>query len=353
MPVTIHNILTRVAVSVASIGFAATPGLAQSHAPDIVEGAIASGEKEIALGVLASHRNNPDALATELRLMAGAGYIAGANASTYTRVTPFLRYDRNINGGAPNDEIAAGPFVFTIDEEAVAKEGMVVGGVLSAGIRGNAAPRLAYNGDALLEVGYSPQHDLFTARGILHGCLSGRLTMTTFADLCLTGQHEEKDLGSSSSLVSSAEISQVLDLDRVAVRAGVEIGNVQRWYDGRDRNSQVFAGLSADIVTGAWGSFGVAARLYEKIDEAHLPVSRLSASVAFTVQDRPVRASVFRETSRGGYILGAERGSVDHGASVTIGLTEKLGINLSYTDTNAENAFYDERDLSMGFEMSF
>lgn len=329
-----------------------TAAVADATPADLLEGAFVGGERKIALGLLSGHREDPTALPIEKELDRASGYVPGGGRIDFA-IAPILRYDRNINGGMASDRLEVGPFLFTFPEEALAKEGVVIGA--RGAMRGvtNIATATALTGTASLELGYAPEHQLGTAKAVLGGCVSHRATKRVFVDGCVTGVHDKRDLVESSSLISSLEVGRTVTAPGVAAHLALEAGRVDRWTDYDFSVGQPFIGLSADIVTGAWGSVGISGQAFAEREDYTLPVARIAADVTTRAFDRPLRVAAYRERARGGYHLGESRSALNVGASVTIGLTDAVSVVLGYERVDARNAFYDEEGVDMQFRAEF
>lgn len=118
---------------------------------------------------------------------------------------PEIKYEHNINGGIPADEILLGGLKFRIDEDARAKEGVMVGGLFGHRRLYSLSSLGTLSVGASLGYNYSPDHDIGHFSANIDGCYARHLGRWKYVDLCLAINQQKKP--GQSNHVASTRIS--------------------------------------------------------------------------------------------------------------------------------------------------
>lgn len=195
-------------------------------------------------------------------LMQGLGFLHKQGqgpqpAWNFTSVQPVLRYEPNINGGLPGDQIEIGSLIFQIDEDSQAVSGPVVGAELGKSIGWSVGTGQTLSVSGTVELVYSPDYKITQTNANLQTCLRSYLEQWRFLDICGGAIYEQEDLGEANTQYLSANYAKAFSSG-----AGTHLANIFVLQEFQDRYEKASLSLGLEsylndfgVVTGrvAWG----------------------------------------------------------------------------------------------------
>ncbi|WP_156169338.1 hypothetical protein [Wenxinia marina] len=258
--------------------------------------------------------------------------VVGAAAS----VSPYLSYDSNINGGVTQDRFTVSGLVFEAAPESRAVAGVVVGAT------GGAELRYAWAEGRVIQAGVRGLGAVAPTEQLGYAAVEGRLCSLnhlsgwTFADFCLEGVAQDRELGRSEAWAGTLGLSTLFETPVGAHDLTVEVASFDGQPQGTLSLETVFPALVADV--------GLTAGV--SVPNETALTARVSGGVRWLWGDAPATARLWYEERDGGLFLGRPRR--DRTAGVSLGRSIGQGINVeirwSRTDSTAD--LYDDDSVS-------
>lgn len=328
-----------------------TPAISQSA--EVVRSSIESGSERLSLystSKFVEGQPDADVLRVLDQIMRNQAFRLDGSTppaeviSTTIAVSPILAYDDNINGGNRNNSFTLGEFLtFTVAEDAVAKEGVVLGAGLETGLRYGYGRGRYLDARSSVSGVYSPEHELFKYSTFVELCSRNHLFGWTFVDGCATTQSLDVDLG------KSREEAVRLSATQLFTAGGFDhelTGSVGRNWISDFEQDNFQTRLTTSI--GELGSVAVAVELGEEDGTNHVQRERLSLGYNTRIADRRFAFSYSRAQSRGSMFLGDVREDVTSAYGVSTRINDRFSINARYTNNDSTVDFFSYSSIGVG-----
>ena len=264
----------------------------------------------------------------------------------YVSTRPLLEHDHNINNGIPASSVELAGLEFLVHEEDQAKEGLLLGGEVSAGLSYslNKGQVLSFSG--ALAYQYSFEHDLDKAFAYVTTCLQSQVASWSWVDLCTGLRALEKGSSLREGYVSAA-VTQMF-ASRWADQA------LQFKLDQAVRDDYEKLSVSTTLIS-AIPDFGVTnatLRMGEKIDGQHTTIWETSLALTRSVLDRATTLSASYRFAGGAQVFGEEREDYIRRLAIETKLTKRVSVSLGYEDTASSVGLYDDDAVTLGATVS-
>lgn len=341
-------------VTIPILTLLASASMAGAQDVDILRSSLQSGNERLALfsaSKFIERQPDPNVLRLLGQLMPQQGFNLdgtrpdNAILSSRANVAPIVAYDDNINGGNRNSSFTLGEVLtFTVDENARAKEGVVLGGAI------NASLRYGYGRGDYLDVAgsysavHAPRENLEKYTYGFSICSRNHLQGWSFLDGCATTQSQEVDLGTTREDALRLTGTQLFQAGGYDHAASGTIGRT--WFSDFEQDTFA-ASLSSSL--GDFGSGSATLDLGEDVADTHTLRERLTLNYVTTIADRLVGFSVSRGSARGSSFLGDVREDTTTTFGVRTTLTDQLSANIRFTDNRSTVDFFEYSSVSVGF----
>ena len=327
---------------------------ASAQNADVLRSSLDSGNERLALFSASKYvAAQPDP--TVLRLLGQlmplqAFRLDGATPDNHIirrqiNLSPVVAYDDNINGGNRNSSFTLGDtLTFTVDEDARAKEGVVLGAAINANMR------YGYGrGDYLDAAGsfsavHAPTEDLEKYNYGFSLCSRNHIQGWTFLDGCATTQSQIVDLGTAREDAVRLTATQLLQAGGYDHALSATFGHV--WFTNFEQNTYA-SSLTTSL--GKLGSASITLDLGDAVDGAHAQRERLTLNYVTSIADRTFSFSASQANARGSMFLGDLREDVTTTFGVRTDLTDQISVNIRLTDNASTVDFFEYRSVSVGF----
>jgi len=266
-------------------------------------------------------------------------------------VSPFLRYDANLNGGFPEDHVTVGGLRFVVAEADRAVSGPIAGAVLSyagrAGLGGGTALELRSS----LMIGQALEHDLRKVSLSAEGCLRHMARPDLYLHGCLDLGLARFELGRSERLGARVGVSRLFEGLGGAHELTLE-GRVERHLgaQGYERGLVAVSLLSAMPGPVVWS---VRAEIGQPVEGVLVTRARVQLGATFELLDRPTTVSVDWRRAEGGLFLGTPREDRTVTLSLSRPVTDRMRVSVGLTRNASTAAPYDRNTLDLGLSMKF
>lgn len=327
--------------------------MAQAQNVELVRSSLNAGSERLALYSVSEFiklQPDPQALNLLEQLMTNQSFRLDGRAPdpglirTNLGLTPILTYDDNINGGNRNSSFLLGDSLrFTVDPNAVAKEGLVLGAGLSAGLRYGYGRGRYLDARSSVSAVYSPEHDLEKYSTFLEFCSRNQVQGWTFVDGCISTQTLDTDLGYSRENEASLSAVQLFTAGGFDHQVTGTLGR-----NFTDEFGQTTLGAEITTSLGAPGAISVGFEFGEEVTDRHVLRERFSVSYATRIGDRPVGLSFSATNQRGSAFLGDVREDVTTVFGASTRLTDQISVNARYTHNSSTVDFFEYDSFGVG-----
>lgn len=341
-------------IGAAALVVGVTAGTAQS---DIFRAVGRSGSEALVTHVL-SLPGMPARAAGDLRIFeARRGYRAapGIQGDRDFRIRPVLSFEPNVNGGVPKDRIEVAGLTFLIDQEAVARPGVMIGIEAIGHMRQNLAPGFALDLGIRGQVVASPQHQVTRTSLDASACLRAQLSTRSYAHACAQVRYRENALSRQFISEVTAGMTRAFGDGTAGLHAVTgEVGMRRVQRRGAETWTQGFVRISTASALRSGTAITTSLEIGQQIPGVH--AQRLSASVGF-IQDiagQPTSFNLFYGVSEGGMFLGAPRRDTTVGLSVSRPISDRMSITASVSRTRSTASLFNgDVAFGLGLQMSF
>ena len=327
-----------------------TPASAQSGG--VAEAVRMSGSPRLAGFLLTGPEQPAAARAAGERLLARIGHGPGQTAGEGDlSVSPFLRYDPNLNGGFPEDHVTVGGYRFEIAERDRAVAGPIAGATLSyawrAGLGGGTALELRSS----LMIGHAIGHDLIKVSAGAEACLRRMARPDLHLHACLDAGLARFELGRSDRAGARVGVTRLVEAFGGAHELTLE-GRLERDLGEApyERGLVAVSALSAMPGPVVWSA---RAELGAPVGGVHLTRARLRIGATFALLDRPTTLSVDWRRSDGGLFLGAPREDRTLTVALSRPVTDRMRVTIGLTRNDSTAAPYDRDTVDLGVSLRF
>lgn len=341
-------------IGVAALVVGMTAGTTRA---DIFQAVGRSGSEVLVTHVLSLPGMPARAAADLLAFEARRGFraVAGIQGDRDFRIRPVLSFEPNVNGGLPRDRIEVAGLTFLIDQEAVARPGVMVGLEASGHLRQNLAPGLALDLGIRGQFVASPQHQVTRTSLDASACLRARLSTRNHAHACAQLRYRETALSRQVVSEVTAGLTQAFGDGSSGVHAVTgEIGIRRVQRRGDETWTQGFVRLSTASALRNGTAITTSIEIGQQVPGVH--VQRLTASLGFVqvIAGQPTSFSLFYGVSEGGMFLGAPRRDTTIGLSVSRQITDRLSITASVSRSRSTASLFNgDVAFGIGVQMSF
>ncbi|PTX52469.1 hypothetical protein IQ03_01278 [Gemmobacter caeni] len=286
------------------------------------------------------------------RLLARVGHGPAATPwEGAVSVSPFLRYDANLNGGFPEDHIMAGGFRFEVAEADRAVAGPIAGAILSYGGRAGLGGGTALEFRSSLMAGHALEHDLKKVAYSAEVCLRHMARRDLYLHGCLDAGGSRYELGRSDRTGARIGVTRILGglggVHELTIEGRLERDHGVRPYE---RGLVALSLLSAMPGPVVWSA---RAELGQPVEGVLVTRARVQLGATFELMDRPTTVSVDWRRSTGGLFLGAPREDRTVTLSVSRPLSDRVRVSLALTRNASSAAPYDRNTVDLGVSMRF
>ncbi|WP_156102902.1 hypothetical protein [Thioclava atlantica] len=263
-------------------------------------------------------------------------------------VSPFIRYDSNLNGGFPVSSLTVGGLTFQINPDDVRKKGALVGLDGQASFAMPLADGLALSGVGQVELGYAPQQrvDKTQLSGSL--CVERMFNTATWLSSCLSGYKQVFDLGQDRGISGSLTLRQELLVGQSFHELTIGVSRKRELANGGSNQNIVSLGMISALRTGfalnTNFSFGDAV-LGELVMR-----NRVGIGISGLIAGRPTSVFFHREESRGSLYLGQPRRDRTLTVQMIRSLPWRWSAEISYSLIRSSADVFDDNFL--GFSVS-
>lgn len=339
----------------ATLTAAVAAGAATAEPSRIFDGVRMAGSERLALFAL-TRPGLPIGAMREAYGLAQAMGQEGAAPGTVIHqrydVAPILRYDDNLNGGMKNDSFTVLGLEFRIDEEQVAKEGLLIGAEVSSDTRVALGYKTALDVDLGAWAGVSPGNDLSKVGANGQACVSHRIDFANHIQSCGGAAIDRYDLGEGSLAFVSADYIRLFQAGPGLHEARIGTGVNRNFTESGDYDQQT---LSFGL-TSAWKQ-GFATNLRmslgEEVEGRHVTTKSVDAGVSAVVFDKATSFRAGWRESEGGLFLGEPRTDETWSVSVSRPVTKRVSLSVGYSDTNSTADFYDDHGVDLAVNFNF
>ncbi len=284
------------------------------------------------------------------RAMGQEGAAPGTIVHQRFDVDPILRYDDNLNGGMKNDSFTALGLEFRIDEDQVAKEGLLIGAEVGSDTRVALGHKTALDVDLGAWAGVSPGNDLSKIGANGQACVSHRIDFANHVQSCGGASIDRYELGEGALAFVSADYIRLFSAGPGLHEARIGTGVNRNFTESGDYDQQT---LSFGV-TSAWKqgfATNLRASFGEEVEGRHVTTKSVDAGITAIVLDQPTSFRAGWRESEGGLFLGEPRSDETWSASVSRPITKRASVRIGYSDTDSTADFYD--DSGFDFAVSF
>ena len=326
------------------------PALAQGAG--LAEAVRLTGSPRMAGYLLTEPDLQPQVRAAGDRLLSRVGH--GPDPSAWEgafSLSPFLRYDANLNGGFPEDHVTVGGFRFEISEADQAVSGPIAGATLSYGGRAGLGGGTAFELRTSLMAGHAIGHDLMKLSFGAEGCLRHKARRDLYLHGCLDLSGARYELGRSERVGARVGLTHLFEGFGGAHELTFE-GRVERSLGAQayERGLLSVSLLSAMPGPVVWSA---RAELGQPVEGVLVSRARFQLGATFKLMDRPTTVSVDWRRSSGGLFLGAPREDRTVTLSVSRPVSDRVRASLALTRNASSAAPYDRDTVDLGVSMRF
>lgn len=312
-----------------------------------------AGSERLAAYALSRPVAGPDGLAGAMQIYERLGYFGGAGKVThkYLKFSPILTWDGNLNGGQANDTFYAWGLPFSVDEDYVAKEGVLLGMSAFGGIRMNLAENLALDVRGNAMYGYSPEHEISKAQAMVDVCARYMISTETHLHGCVDYLIADYDLGRTERSTAKLGVSRAFHNSLGFHEVGAEVRHIE--YLGENPYDQNAIALRwSGALTGGY-ALNASIQLGEEVDGQHVVRRRIDLGASTKVFGRISTANASIQEASGGNFLAQERDETTFGLGLSTQVNESLGLGVYYSKTKANHEFFEDSNVSFSVNYVF
>jgi hypothetical protein len=266
-------------------------------------------------------------------------------------VSPFLRYDANLNGGFPEDHVMAGGFRFEIAEADRAVAGPIAGVVLSYGGRAGLGGGTALELRSSLMAGQALGHDLKKFAYSAEVCLRHMARRDLYLHGCLDAGGARYELGRSDRTGARFGVTRIHGglggVHELTLEGRVERDHGAHPYERGLVSVSLLSAMPGPVVWSARAELG------QPVDGVLVSRARVQLGATFDLMDRPTTVAVDWRRSAGGLFLGAPREDRTLTLSVSRPLSDRVRASLALTRNDSTAAPYNRNTVDLGISMRF
>ena len=263
-------------------------------------------------------------------------------------LSPFVRYDSNLNGGFPVSSITVGGLTFQINPDDVRKKGVLVGLDGQASFAMPLANGLALTGAGRVELGYAPQQHFDKTQLSGNLCVERMFNTSTWLSSCLEGYKQVFDLGQNRGLSGSVTLRRDLRLGKSFNELSIGMSRKREFANAGYNQNLVSIGVVSALPVGVAVSTNVA--FGSQVSGALVMRNGVGIGVSASIAGRPTSVSFSRQESRGSLYLGQPRKDRTLTVQVVRALPARWSAKVSYSRTQSSANVFD--DSSVGFSIS-
>lgn len=285
-------------------------------------------------------------------LLARVGH--GARPTTWegaVSVSPFLRYDANLNGGFPEDHVTVGGFRFEIAEADRAVSGPIAGVVLNYGGRAGLGGGTALEVRSSLMAGQALEHDLRKFAYSAEVCLRHMARRDLYLHGCLDAGGSRYELGRSDRTGARVGVTRILEgfggVHELTLEGRFERDHGANPYERGLIAASLLSAMPGPVVWSARAELG------QPVEGVLVTRARVQVGATFELMDRPTTVAVDWRRSAGGLFLGAPREDRTLTLSVSRPLSDRVRASLAFTRNDSNAAPYSRNTVDLGISMRF
>lgn len=337
----------------AALAITATAVSAQDYPVAAIPSLQLAGSERLAAYAMSRPEMGKKGVLGAMQIYERMGYFGGAGKVTqkYLKFSPVLTWDGNLNGGQANDTFYLWGLPFSIEEDYVAKEGVLVGMSAFGGIRMNLADNLALDvrGNAML--GYSPEHEITKAQGMVDVCARYMVTTETHLHGCIDYSIAEYELGRNERSTLKLGASHAFHNSLGFHEVGAELRHIKYLGDDAyDQNAVVLRWTGA--LAGGY-ALNTSVQLGEEVEGRQVVRRKVDLGLTTKVFDRPTTAMFSVQEASGGTFLAQERKETTYSIGLSTQVNKDLGLGIYYSETKANHEFFDSSSVSFSVNYSF
>jgi len=311
-----------------------------------------SGSPRLAGFVLTDPALSAPVRASGERLLARIGHgsdpMPGDGAIS---ISPFLRYDPNMNGGFPEDHVMVGGFRFKIDEKDQAVEGLIAGVIISYGWRAGLGGRTALEVQSALSLGHGLEHDLKKVSSRAEGCIRHMARPDLYFHGCVDVGGARYDLGRSERAGARVAVSRILTgLDGVHelnLEGRVERALTPVEYERGILSASVISAMPGPVVWSGRAEWG------QPVEGVLVSRTRLLLGATFELVGEPTSVLVDWNNSSGSVFLGVPREDQTLTLSFNRSVNRKVRLSAALTLNTSSIKPYNRKNIDLGISARY
>ena len=266
-------------------------------------------------------------------------------------VSPFLRYDQNLNGGFPDDHVTVGGYRFEIGEADQAVAGPIAGATLSYGWRAGLGGGTALEVRSALTLGHALQHDLMKISFGVEGCLRHMARRDLYLHACVDAGGSRYELGRSERVAARVGVSRLMTGLGGAHELTLE-GRLERNLGASPYERGV---ISASLLSAMPGPvvWSARAELGQPVEGVLVTRARVQIGATIKLMDRPTTVSVDWRLAKGGLFLGEPREDRSVTLSLSRPVTDRVRVSVAFNRNRSTAAPYDRDSVDLGVSLRF
>lgn len=282
------------------------------------------------------------------RIGHGASPTPGEGVFT---VSPFLRYDQNLNGGFPDDHVTVGGLRFDVAETDQAVSGLIGGATLSYGWRAGLGSGTALELRSVLSLGHALEHDLMKVSFGAEACLRHMARRDTYLHACLDAGGSGFELGRSGRVGGRVGVTRIVSALGGVHELTLE-GRVERSLGLTPYERGV---ISAGLLSAMPGPVVWSARveLGQPVDGVLVTRARLQLGATFEVAGEPTTVAIDWRHASGGVFLGEAREDRTVTLSVSRPISDRVRVTAGFTRNASTADPYDRDTVDFGVSLKF
>lgn len=268
-----------------------------------------------------------------------------------THISPFARYDSNLNGGFPVSSVTIGGLTFQIDPDAVRKKGLLLGLAGDASFAMPLANGLALTGAGRVEIGYAPDQHIDKTQLSGNLCVERMFSSATWLSGCLGGYKQVFDLGQNRGLSGSLALTRELRFGKTFTEVSGRVSRRREFAGSGYGQNLMSIGVTSALPNGIALNGNVS--LGSQVEDQLVMRNRVEVGVSALLAGRPTSISISRQESRGSLYLGQPR--KDRTVSLQIGrsLPARWSAEVSYSRTQSSADVFDDSSLGLSISRRF